>query len=104
MEEILPRDAFLLPKPAQRTRRKPTQRHSLSLHWEDPLQKGIASHSSILAGESPWTEEPGSYKLWGCKELDTTEQLSTTALLAEIVKCLTEQIEDNFPTSQSKIS
>ena len=30
-----------------------------SLGWEDPLEKGMATHSSILAWESPWTEEPG---------------------------------------------
>ena len=27
--------------------------------WEDPLEKGIATHSSILAWRIPWTEEPG---------------------------------------------
>ena len=30
-----------------------------SLGWEDPLEKGMATHSSILAGRIPWTEEPG---------------------------------------------
>ena len=30
-----------------------------SLGWEDPLEEGIATHSSILPGESPWIEEPG---------------------------------------------
>ena len=30
-----------------------------SLGWEDPLQKGMATHSSILAGRIPQTEEPG---------------------------------------------
>ena len=30
-----------------------------SLDQEDPLQKGLATHSSILAGRIPWTEEPG---------------------------------------------
>ena len=30
-----------------------------SLGWEDPLEKGMATHSSILAWRSPWTEEPG---------------------------------------------
>ena len=44
-----------------------------SLGWEDPLEKGMASHSSILAWEIPWTEEPGGYSPWGHKELDTTE-------------------------------
>ena len=30
-----------------------------SLDWEDPLEKGMATHSSILAYRIPWTEEPG---------------------------------------------
>ena len=30
-----------------------------SLGWEDPLDKGTATHSSILAWRIPWTEEPG---------------------------------------------
>ena len=30
----------------------------LSLGWEDPLEKGMATYSSILAWEIPWTEEP----------------------------------------------
>ena len=30
-----------------------------SLSWEDPLEKGMATHSSILAWSVPWTEEPG---------------------------------------------
>ena len=42
-----------------------------SLGWEDPLKKGKASHSSILA----WSIH-GLYSLWGRKELDTAEQLS----------------------------
>ena len=32
------------------------------LGWEDTLEKGIATHSSILAWRIPWTEEPG--RLW----------------------------------------
>ena len=31
----------------------------LSLCWEDPLERGMATHSSILAWRIPWTEEPG---------------------------------------------
>ena len=42
-----------------------------SLGQEDPLEKEMATHTSILAWKIPWTEEPGSP--WGCKELDTTE-------------------------------
>ena len=30
-----------------------------SLGWDDPLEKGKATHSSILAWRIPWTEEPG---------------------------------------------
>ena len=33
--------------------------HVRSLGWEDPLEKGIATHSSVLAWRIPWTEEPG---------------------------------------------
>ena len=45
----------------------------LSLSREDPLEKGIATHSSILAWEIPWTERSlVGYSLWGCTESDTT--------------------------------
>ena len=37
----------------------------------------MATRYSILAWEIPWTEEPGGYSPWGCKELDTPEQLNT---------------------------
>ena len=30
-----------------------------SLGWEDPLERGVATHSSILAWRIPWTEKPG---------------------------------------------
>ena len=42
-----------------------------SLGLEDPLEKGMAIHSSILAWRIPWTEESG--RLWGCKESDMTD-------------------------------
>ena len=41
-----------------------------SLGWEDPLEKGTATHSSSLAWRIPWTSP------WGRKESDMTEQLS----------------------------
>ena len=47
-----------------------------SLTWEDPREKGMATLSSILAWRIPWTEEPGGYCPWGCKESDITEQLT----------------------------
>ena len=47
-----------------------------SLGQEDPLEKGMAAHSSMLAWEIPWTEEPGGVQFHGVTESDTTEQLS----------------------------
>ena len=46
-----------------------------SLGWEDPLEKEMATYSSILASKIPWTEESGGLSPWGRKESDTTEQL-----------------------------
>ena len=34
-----------------------------SLGWEDPLEEGMATHSSILAWRIAWTEEPGGLQL-----------------------------------------
>ena len=51
-----------------------------SLGREDPLEEGLATPSSTLAWRIPWTEEPGRlYSPWGCKKLDTIEQLSIQA-------------------------
>ena len=38
-----------------------------SLSWEDSLEKGMATHSSILACRDPWTEEPESYSSRGLR-------------------------------------
>ena len=43
-----------------------------SLVQEDPLEEEMATHSSILAWEIPWTEEPGGLQLMGSQELDMT--------------------------------
>ena len=61
-----------------------------SLGWKDPLEEGMAPHSSILAWRIPWTEEPGGLQSmgsqrvgqrslagcspWGHRESDTTER------------------------------
>ena len=42
-----------------------------SLGQEDPLEKGMATHSSILALEIPWTEKPGGLQSVGSQELGT---------------------------------
>ena len=46
---------------AQMVKNLPAKRETWvrSLGWEDPLEKGMATHSSILAWRIPWTEEPG---------------------------------------------
>ena len=44
-----------------------------SLGLEDPMEKGLAIYSSILAWRIPWTEEPGRLEFKGCTELDMTE-------------------------------
>ena len=43
------------------------------LGWEDPLEKEMATHSSVLAREIPWTEEPGGYSPGDHKESNMTE-------------------------------
>ena len=49
-----------------------------SLGWEDPLEEGMATYSSILAWRiPPGLRNHGGYSPWGCKESDTTERLST---------------------------
>ena len=40
-----------------------------SLDWEDPLEKGMATHSSILAWKIPWTEEPGRLQSMGLQRV-----------------------------------
>ena len=40
-----------------------------SLGWEDPLEKGIATHSSILAWRIPWTEESGGLQSMGLQNV-----------------------------------
>ena len=39
------------------------------LGWEDPLEKEMATHSSILAWEIPWTEEPGGLQPMGLQRV-----------------------------------
>ena len=46
-----------------------------ALGQEDPLEKEMATHFSILAQQIPWTEGPGGLQSMGCEESDMTEQL-----------------------------
>ena len=43
------------------------------LEWEDPLEEGMTTHSSILAWIIPWTEESGGLQSMGHRESDTNE-------------------------------
>ena len=60
---------------AQIVKRLPTMRETWvqSLGREDPLEKEMAIHSSILAWKIPWTENLAGYSPRGRKESDTTE-------------------------------
>ena len=43
--------------------------HIQSLCWENPLEKGMETHSSILAWRIPWTEEPGGLQSMGLQRV-----------------------------------
>ena len=53
---------------------------------EDPLEKEMATHFSILAWEIPWTVEPGGLQSMGRKELDMIEQLSLSLFILNTKK------------------
>ena len=44
-----------------------------SLGWENPMEKGMATHSGILAWRTPWTEEPGGLRSISSQRVDVTE-------------------------------
>ena len=56
---------------AQTVKNLPAMRETWvrSLGWEDPLEKGTAAHSSILAWRSPWTEEPRRLQSMGSQRV-----------------------------------
>ena len=56
-----------------------------SLGQEDPMEKGMATHSSILAWRIPWTEEPGRLQFMGCKESDRTEQVTHMIFTCQVL-------------------
>ena len=60
---------------AQMVRSLPTMRETWVrfLGWEDPLEKEMATHSSILAWKIPWTEEPGGLESMGSQKVSTTK-------------------------------
>ena len=84
---------------AQTVKHLPAMRETqvLSLDWEDPLEKKMATHSSILAWKLPWTEEPGRLQSkWGHKESDTTERRHFTSSLHASVHSHLKSNEKEF--------
>ena len=63
---------------AQLVKNLPAMQETLvqSLGWEDPLDKGMATHSSLLAWKIHGQSSLAGYSPWGRKESDMTEQLS----------------------------
>ena len=64
-----------------------------SLGREDPLEKEMATHSSMLAWRIPWTEEPGGLQSMGHKESDTTEGNLALALAVTPMSILANIVE-----------
>ena len=60
---------------AQMVKNLPAMRETWaqSLGWDDPLEKGMATHSSILAWRIIWIEEPGGPQSMGSQRVDMTE-------------------------------
>ena len=60
---------------AQRLKHLPAMRETWvrSLGWEDPLEKEMATHSSILAWRIPWTEKPGGLQFRGSQRVGHDE-------------------------------
>ena len=56
---------------AQMVKNVPAMRETWvrSLDWEDPLEEGMATHSSILTWRIPWTEEPGGLQSMGSQRV-----------------------------------
>ena len=65
---------------AQMVKNRPAMQETWvrSLVWEDPWEKEMATHSSILAWRIPWTEEPGGLQAMGSQRV-RHERLSTRA-------------------------
>ena len=57
-----------------------------SLGREDPLEERMATHSSVLTREIPWTEEPGGATVHGVAESDTTEHTHTFNIMPVTIK------------------
>ena len=68
LEELLQREDFPI---AEMVKNLPVMQETRiqSLVWEDPLEKRMAIHSSILAWRIPWTEKPGRLQFMGSQRV-----------------------------------
>ena len=78
-----------------------------SLGWEDPLEEGMATHSSILAWRIPWAEEPGKLHSMDCKESGDLARMCTHAcqkldLLCQTVSEQTNHRKVKQPTADTE--
>ena len=61
---------------------------AMSLGQEDPLEEGVAAHSSILAWKIPWTEEPGRLQSMGLQRQIRLKRLSSSSTIAAVSSVL----------------
>ena len=88
---------------AQRLKHLPAMQEAWvrSLGWEDPLEKGMATHSSNLTQKIPWTEELGSLQSMGSQRVrhDSVTSLHFTSLQSG---CTTRRLKKSFIFSKSE--
>ena len=64
-----------------------------SLGQEDPLEKGMATHSSILDWRILWTEEPGGLQSMGSQRTEAAEHACTQAIYTTLLSCCFPYLE-----------
>ena len=75
-----------------------------SLGQEDPLEKGIATHTSIFAWRILWTEELVDYSPWSSKESDMTERLGTHTYMVYSEKSIFLRKSGNFVHTRQRMA
>ena len=68
-----------------------------SLSWEDPLEKGMAIHSSILAWRIPWTEEPDKLQFMGSQRVKHDWKTNTSTFQKEMILIISESLHKLLP-------
>ena len=58
------------------------------LGWGNPLEKGMATHSNILAWRIPWTEEPGEVQSMGLQSRKQLSDLHRHTIYCYCIKCI----------------